>query len=463
MTSLDQLRQDAVAWVAGWLDPITGQGDPARDKRAGLMWGGGVPMRSETLASLFAYNDLAHVIVTALPEWGLRHGWDLALGERNAVDAQRVESEVRKQLDQLRAHEVQREGATWGQLYGGGLVLIGAADGQATDQPLDVDALERVEFLRAVERTHVRVAELHDDPAGGDFGTPRVYQVEERTPVGTTATRWHASRVLRYPGALTPERVRRHNRGWDLSVLDRVAAKLSLHDSLWDNVGAMVADGSQGVWKIKGLFNAVVSGRRDQLESRFAIADRTRSLFRSLLLDADSEDFSYVHRQFSGIAPLLAQSAIRTAAAAQMPVTVLFGQSPAGLNATGESDIRLWYDRVESYQEDVLRPRLERLVTLILRSSAGPTKGQAPEHWKVNFRPVRKATPMEEAELRARQAQIDNAYVSARVLSAEEVAVSRFTSEGWSAETQIDLKRRRAAIEAGATSTPAEGEDGGVS
>ena len=100
-------------------------------------------------------------------------------------------------------------------------------------------------------------------------------------------------------------------------------------------------------------------------------------------------------------------------------------------------------------------------MTLILRSNAGPTKGQAPEHWKVNFRPVRKATPMEEAELRARQAQIDNAYVTANVLSADEVAVSRFTSEGWSAETQIDLERRRAAIEAGATTTPTEGEDGG--
>lgn len=95
-----------------------------------------------------------------------------------------------------------------------------------------------------------------------------------------------------------------------------------------------------------------------------------------------------MHRQFSGLNGLLAQSAIRTAAAAQMPVTVLFGQSPAGLNATGE-----------------------------------------------------KATPMEEAELRAGQAQIDSAYVSANVLSADEVAVSRFASEGWSAETQIDLER----------------------
>lgn len=113
MKSLDQLRHDAVAWVADWLDPITGQGDPARDKGAGLVWRGGAPMRVETFEPLFVYNDLAYVVVTSLPEWSLRHGWDLAHGERNSVDAQRVESEVRKELDQLRAHEVQREGGRW--------------------------------------------------------------------------------------------------------------------------------------------------------------------------------------------------------------------------------------------------------------------------------------------------------------------------------------------------------------
>ena len=112
----------------------------------------------------------------------------------------------------------------------------------------------------------------------------------------------------------------------------------------------------------------------------------------------------YVHRQFGGIADLLAQSAIRASATAQMPATILCGQSPAGQNATGENDIRRWYGRVEQYQEDVLRSRLERIVQVVLLSKRGPTNGVEPKDWRTTFRPVRKETPMEGAELRARQA-----------------------------------------------------------
>lgn len=445
---LEQMRSDAVAWISGWMNPSTGQGDPGRDKRAGVVWGGGSFMDERLLESLFAYNDLSHVIVTALPEWGLRHGWDLTLEGSDAAQTQKVESAVRAALDDLSAHERELEAATWGQLYGGGLMLLGLDDGRDTSEPLDVTRLRGLRWVRVVPRRDARIVSTYADARVEGYGRPALYEVDEWPETGGPGERtmWHETRVIRYPGAPTPLEVRRQNKGWDLSVLDRVISKLSQHDSLWDYTSAMMSDGSQGIWKIKGLVSSIARGAKADVEARFQLADKSRSMFRSLLLDADGEDFSYVHRQFSGISDLLAQSAIRTAAAAQMPVTVLFGQSPAGLNATGESDIRLWYDRVESYQERVLRRRTERLVSLILRSKEGPTEGVEPEHWRVTYRPVRKATPMEEAELRARQAQIDTAYISAGVLASLEVAVSRFTSEGWSPETQIDVEARAAAM-----------------
>ncbi len=58
------------------------------------------------------------------------------------------------------------------------------------------------------------------------------------------------------------------------------------------------------------------------------------------------------------------------AGAADIPVTRLLGQSPAGMSATGESDTRNFYDMICARQEIDLRPQLERLDRLILRSAS---------------------------------------------------------------------------------------------
>ena len=449
--TIAQLRHDALTAVTGWWSAFTGAGDPERDKIRGLQWAGGVRMHPQLLQSLFAYNDLARVIVSALPEWALRHGWTIKLRAADgstalpaSMQSEDLRMRTEAELLRLEAHGVQRQAAIWGQLYGGGLILVGLADGGSSADPLDLEALDAVEYLRDAERSDVQILEVDADPDSPRFGKPVTYEVRQHGgKSGIIAERWHHSRVIAYPGAVTPRELRLRNEGWDHSVLDHVVDKIKQTDGIWDNVSAMVADASQGVWKIKGLFQAVVSGKLDQIESRFSIADKTRSMFRSLLLDADQESFDYVHREFGGIDGILAQSAIRTAAAAQMPVTVLYGQSPAGMNATGESDIRLWYDRVEQYQTDVILPGLRRILFLVFSARQGPTRGEVPDGWRVEMLPVRKATPMEQGELAARQAQIDAANVVNGITTADEVAVSRYTAHGLSFETHIDVEPRR--------------------
>ncbi len=438
-----QIREDAFSLISGWINPMTGQGDPARDKSAASMWAGGMPMEPTLLASLFSFNALARAICTAQPEWALRNGWDLTL-DRDAVESQQIESSVRAKLAELGAHEVLLSAAVWGQTFGGGLVLIGAADGRESALPLDEKNLRSIEWLRVVPRHRVTIRSVYSDPRRPKYGEPAVYEVREvAVGVGAQTQRFHESRVIRFPGPLTDDDVKARNQGWDQSILDVVIAALRKHDNIWDDVGAMTHDGSQGVWKIKDLARAATTGLADAIQARFRLADQARSMFRSLLLDADKEDFQYVHRNFAGISDLLGQSAIRTAGAAQFPVTVLMGQSPAGLNATGESDLELWYARVEAYQTGVIVSRLERLVRLILVSNDGPTRGKEPDTWAVTMRDPRKLSPMQRSEIRARQAQIDTAMIAAKVITPEEVAISRYTSEGWSDATQIDVRWRR--------------------
>ncbi len=102
----------------------------------------------------------------------------------------------------------------------------------------------------------------------------------------------------------------------------------------------------------------------EQLSARFAYAAAMKSM-NNLLLLGDGESWSRQSVDFAGL-PEMARTFLQVAAgAADIPVTRLLGQSPSGLSATGESDVRNYYDMIAARQELDLRPQLERLDRLI--------------------------------------------------------------------------------------------------
>ena len=104
-----------------------------------------------------------------------------------------------------------------------------------------------------------------------------------------------------------------------------------------------------------------------QLSARFAYAAAMKSI-NNLLLLGDGETWSRQSVDFGGL-PEMVRTFLQVAAgAAEIPVTRLLGQSPAGLSATGDSDTRNYYDMIAARQELDLRPQLERLDRLIAHS-----------------------------------------------------------------------------------------------
>ena len=136
------------------------------------------------------------------------------------------------------------------------------------------------------------------------------------------------------------------------------------------------------------------------------------------------------------------------------PVTLLFGQSPAGLQATGQSDIRIYYDKVSAYQETEYLPNLERMIWLLQKQTEGPSKGQVAEEWDVEFTPLWQPTQEETAKTRELIAKVDEIYMKYSVYTADEVALSRFGSGEFSADMTLDPT-----IERGGSSEDNEPDD----
>ena len=86
------------------------------------------------------------------------------------------------------------------------------------------------------------------------------------------------------------------------------------------------------------------------------------------------------------------------AGAARTPVTKLFGRSPAGLNATGESDMQNYYDYIDGLRENDLRPIIERLLPIMALSAWG----MIPDDLDISFPPMQTADAKEQAEITER-------------------------------------------------------------
>jgi phage-related protein (TIGR01555 family) len=93
---------------------------------------------------------------------------------------------------------------------------------------------------------------------------------------------------------------------------------------------------------------------------------------------------------------------------------------------------------VQAAQESTLRPLLERLVTLLLRSRDGPTGGREPKNWSFQFNPLWQLNELQEAERRHKAAVTDQIYLDQGVVHPAEIRRSRFGGDAYTTETALD-------------------------
>jgi len=442
------LEQGSAVWGAlrlvrsdNWQNVFTGLGT-ARDKTQFGSFVNLSEVRETELTAMYHQSDMARRVVALKPQEMMRKGFAV-----NVEDDTEASSDIGADLRRLKAGRKVRDAMIWGRLYGGAAVIIGADDGGEADEPLNEAAIKSVKFLHVVDKRHLTPDTWFADPLNDEFfGEPQTYRVTPRR--GATNLVVHRSRMLVFGGAHTSDEERDRLGNWDHSVITAIYAQLRQFDNVWQAAEHLMSDASQAVFKIQGLMSMIAGGQKDVLQTRMQLVDMSRSVARALLLDADGgEEFKRESSSFTDAQAMLDKFMLRLAAAAEVPVTILMGQSPAGMNATGESDFRWFYDSIQTAQENELQPQLEKLVRVLTLAKDGPTSGN-PVDFKIKFSPLWQPTPVEQASLEKTHAEADKIYIDAGVVLPEEIALSRFRAEGWSAETQIDRELRETMLEA---------------
>jgi HK97 family phage prohead protease len=310
----------------------------------------------------------------------------------------------------------------WGRLLGGGAVIMGFGDSDPT-QPVDVDSpilKQGLKYLHPVSRITLQAGPLEQDILQENFKHPQYYVIASNTG---TQTQIHYSRVVRFAGNDLPDGDPSilANQGWGDSVIQACDDAIKQAGNSAANLAALVQEAKIDVIKVPGLLEQVQDPNfRDQMMERYRLANIAKSTLNSLLLDGN-EEWERITINFSGLDEVLRLYLMIASGAADIPATRLLGQAPKGLNATGDSDMRNYYDRIQSDQEDDITPAITLLDEALLWTTFGSRDPSIYYEWEDLWQ----MTDAEKAELQLKKAQAHQVDVAAALIPAEALRVGR--------------------------------------
>lgn len=386
-----------------------------------------------TLDIIYRSNGIGKRIIDLIANEMTRRWFDIS-GDPDGV--------ILSRLEEIGAKHKINNMLKWGRLYGGVVGVLGVRDGGALIDPVRENRIKNVDFIHIFDRHQVTWIQqnLYNNPEHPKYGEPEFYTI---TPYhsGKLFT-VHESRIIRMDAEDLPQRIKYINQDWGDSVLQSAYREIQDLTDIYTAANNITKDFIQTILSVDNLTDLLASGQEDLIRKRLQILDESRSVANTILLDSQ-ESYQKQASSIGGMESLIDRFGLRLAAVTGIPYTFLFGQSPAGLQSTGQADIRMFYDMISSEQESSLQPVLEKIVKYLILSSELKFKEGRPDNWNIHFNPLWQPTEQEEATYRKTVAETDSIYIQTGVLDPSEVAISRFGGEAYSADTKIDLNARR--------------------
>ena len=288
------------------------------------------------------------------------------------------------------------EGLRWGRLYGGAAGLILIKGQEDLSKPLDLGMIYPGSFqgLYILDRWQGITPNMGLAFDGGEE-VPESYSITDGR--GHTVATVHHSRVVRFTGRDLPRIERQTELYWGESEVEALYRDVVSHDNVSANMAALTFQANVNTMEVKGLEQLLSIGS-PQVQRRFWQVMQAQSVLRSNFATQVVEQgtkLTNTQYSFAGLKDVYESMALNLCGASHYPMTKLFGRSPGGLNATGESDLTNYYDYIDSQREAKLRPVLERLLPVLCMSALGGI----PEDVEIDFPPLKTPTPTERAEI----------------------------------------------------------------
>lgn len=374
----------------------------------------GLGTNNALTSSTYGFNPITRI--RTLLEWIYRGSWfGSTFIDIIADDMTRAGIELQAEIPPEDTEQLQQsltrkgvwaglnEGLKWGDLYGGAIAVM-LIDGQDVSTPLNIDRVGKDAFkgLLVLDRWMIdpNLNDLVTD-LGPELGQPKFYRVNSDAPAFRLKN-IHHSRCVRFEGVRLPYWQRVMENLWGLSVFEPLYDRMVAFDSATMGMAQLVYKAFIRTYKIKGMRRLLTEGG-DGERALMRWVEMTRQLQGNegiTLIDGEDEFTPSTQTSFTGIGDAVLQLAQQLAGSRQIPLTRLFGQSPAGLNATGESDLRTYYDGIKHKQELKLRFGMTKILFVTAKSESIKLDDQS----NFTFRDLWQLSELERSEVFARDA-----------------------------------------------------------
>jgi phage-related protein (TIGR01555 family) len=380
--------------INGFVDWVKGLGLPWWDPASGGDQRNGFYLRrfgSLELEAMWRGDDLIARIIERPAEDMVREGWTIETGDPD------VDGDIAAEQGALKVKDHFRQAIEYQRAYGGGATLIGADDKRNLAEELVPSLVDSVHWLQTFEADRLTAWRWDENLSSPTYGQPLIYRLQQTHGVPVDV---HRSRLLIFNGRVVSKRHARERSGWGDPVVMRVVEAVEGFKKGWSVGDAIVERFSLPVIRLLDLYSLMETpAGREVAEKRIQALKDAQSVTKMTVLDKEDE-YEAVTVNMAGLTDYLNAKGVRVSGAADIPATLLHGQSPAGMDATGDSDIRGYYDRTHARQEVDVRPNLERVTALQLSA-----RGRAGHRFKITFRPLWQPTSAEQATTRKTNAE----------------------------------------------------------
>lgn len=324
----------------------------------------GIGTDNLSTGSTYGFNPVTRI--RQLLEWAYRGSWLVGMAvDIIADDMTRAGVELSGELspddrDKLIRAQVKynlwdRVNSTikWSRLYGGAL-LVFLVDQQDPSTPLRLETIAPGQFKGFLVLDRWMVDPSFNDlvtDMNEELGMPKYYRVTADAPALRNQN-IHYSRVVRFIGDELPWWQFISENMWGMSVLERLWDRLTCFDSTTQGAAQLVYKAHLRTHKVKDLRSLIAAGGKmmEALVKQMQFVRATQSNEGLTLIDGEDEFETHTY-SFAGLSDVMNKLGEQLSGALQIPLTRLFGQSPSGLNNTGENDLRTYYDGINQRQE----------------------------------------------------------------------------------------------------------------
>ena len=305
--------------------------------------------------------------------------------QANKDQIEKLEAEEKRLMLKPKLYEARRRA----RLFGGSAILIG--DGASNPAlPLNLRRLGSggIKYLTVISKGHLTPSEMDLDPLSPTYEQPLFWSI--KTSNGNSV-RIHPSRMAIFQGVPTIG----DSNGmfiWGDSILQAMMEALNRVDEGANNINALLYEAKIDILGINNFMEDLKNFGKEYesvVQARAELVNVMKGINSVVMMDKE-DVWEQKTMSFGGLPDVLMQFMQLASAAAGLPMTLLFGMSPAGLNATGDNDVRNYYDRVKTHQTLHMSPTMTTLDEAIIYSSLGSRPTEVHYTWNPLWQPTAK-------------------------------------------------------------------------